>query len=195
MAASRYAPLTLLWLQGTMWAGCLSAQAHINTCWARRNAASGERGNCFERPTWLAYQRIPAVTTRQPTVAPRLRRLVECRLMEIVRLSLLFLHLLGMSLLLGSFLVQLRVAPSGPLSAGWLHGSLLQLITGVGLVGVNEIMDRDLDRVKVTVKLLVLLVILGAIVVYRRRAALATWVAPTLAGLVVANVAVAVFWT
>ena len=115
--------------------------------------------------------------------------------MEIVRLLLVLLHLLGMALLLGSFLVQRRVAPQGPLSVGWLHGSLLQLLTGLALVGVNEAEDRELDNAKIAVKLLVLLVILGAIVVYRRRDTLAAWVAPALAGLVVVNTAVAVLWT
>jgi hypothetical protein len=115
--------------------------------------------------------------------------------MEIVRLSLLFLHLLGMALLLGSFLVQRRVAPRGPLIAGWLHGSLLQLLSGLALVGVDEALDKEVDRVKITVKLVVLLVIFGAIVIYRRRDALAAWVAPAVAALVVLNTAVAVFWT
>ena len=115
--------------------------------------------------------------------------------MEFLRLLLLFLHLLGMATLLGSFLVQRRVAPQGPLNAGWLHGSLLQLITGLGLVGVDEVLDKELDNVKTAVKLLVLLVILGAVLVYRRREALPRWVAPGLAGLVVVNTAVAVFWT
>jgi len=115
--------------------------------------------------------------------------------MEIVRLLLVFLHLLGMALLLGSFLVQRRVAPQGPLNVGWLHGSLLQLITGLALVGVNEAEDRELNNIKIAVKLVVLLVILGAIVIYRRRETLPPWVAPGLAGLVVVNTAIAVFWT
>ena len=114
--------------------------------------------------------------------------------MEIVRLSLLFLHLLGMAMLLGSFLVQRRNAPDGPLNAGWLHGSLLQLVTGLGLVGVNEVMDNDLDRAKIAVKLAVLLVIFGVIIGARRRSTLPRWLAPALAGLVVVNVAVAVYW-
>jgi hypothetical protein len=115
--------------------------------------------------------------------------------METLRLSLLFLHLLGMAMLLGSFLVQLRVARQGPLSSGWLHAGLLQLVTGLGLVAVNEIQDNQLDHAKVAVKFAVLLVILGAVIVYRRRAVMPQWLAPGLAGLAVVNVAVAVFWT
>jgi len=115
--------------------------------------------------------------------------------METVRLSLLFLHLLGMAVLLGSFLLQRRVAPQGPLGAGWLHGGLLQLLTGLGLVGINEAQDNDLDQAKIAVKLVVLLVILGAVLAYRRRDAIPAWLAPGLAGLVVINTAVATFWT
>lgn len=115
--------------------------------------------------------------------------------MEFLRLVLLFLHLLGMAALAGSFLVQRHTAASGPLNAGWLHGSLLQLVTGVALVGVNEAQDNDLDHVKVAVKLVVLLVILGLVLVGRRRDPLPAWLVPAVAGLVVLNVGVAVFWT
>ena len=115
--------------------------------------------------------------------------------MEIVRLLLVLLHLLGMALLLGTFLVQRRVAPQGPLNAGWLHGGLLQLVTGIALVAVNEAADRELSDAKFTVKLAVLLVILGAVLVYRRRDTIAPWLAPGLAGLVVVNTALAVLWT
>lgn len=117
--------------------------------------------------------------------------------MEIVRLVLLFLHLLGMALLLGSFLVQRRVAPAGPLSAGWLHGSLLQLVTGIGLVGVGHALggEHAPNDARAGVKLLVLVVILGLIFAARRRGdRLPTWAAPALAALVVLNTAIAVFW-
>lgn len=128
--------------------------------------------------------------------------------MEFVRLVLLFLHLLGMAVLVGSFLLQRRTAPRGPLSAGWLHGALLQLVTGLALVGVNEAQDADLIHAKVGVKLLVLVAILGLVLFARRQGGgtagtdrsedtgtLATWVVPALAGLVVLNVGIAVFWT
>lgn len=116
--------------------------------------------------------------------------------MEFVRLVLVFLHLLGMGLLLGTFLLQLRTARGGPLSVGWLHGAGLQLLTGLALVGVNEAADRDLDHVKVGVKLGVLVVIFVLILVARRAGErLPSWAAPALGGLVVLNTGVAVFWT
>jgi len=119
--------------------------------------------------------------------------------MEFVRLVLVFLHLLGMALLLGGFLLLLKEGTRARVDAGWLHGALLQLVTGLALVGVNEAEDRDLDHVKVAVKLLVMLVILGLVVFGRRRGkdggAPDAWVLPALVGLVVLNVGVAVFWT
>ena len=115
--------------------------------------------------------------------------------MEIVRQLLVFLHLLGMAVLVGTFLLQRRIAPQGPLNAGWLHGSLLQLLTGLALVGVNEAQGKDLDHARTAVKLLVLVLILGIYVGVRRRRNLPTWLAPVMAGLVVGNTAVAVFWT
>lgn len=116
--------------------------------------------------------------------------------MEFLRLVLLFLHLLGMAVLVGSFLVQRRTAPDGPLNAGWLHGGLLQLLTGLALVGVKEAQNApDLDHAKVGVKLTVLVVVLVLVLVGRRREPLPAWLTPALAGLVVLNVGVAVFWT
>lgn len=120
--------------------------------------------------------------------------------MEFVRLALVFLHLLGMGLLLGTFLLQLRVARTGPLNSGWLHGAGLQLLTGLALVGVNEAAENELDNVKVAVKLGVLVVIFVLILVARRRgradsAPLPSWAAPALGALVVLNTGIAVFWT
>ncbi len=114
--------------------------------------------------------------------------------MVLLTSALLFLHLLGMAVLVASFLLQRRVAPSGPLYVGWLHGALLQLVTGLALVGVAEFGTEPPNYPKITVKLLVLLVILGLVLVFRRREPLPGWVAPTLGGLTVLNVAVAVFW-
>lgn len=115
--------------------------------------------------------------------------------MEFLRQCLLFLHLLGMATLVGAFLVQRRVAPGGPLNAGWLHGSLLQLLTGLALVGVNEAGAAEVDHAKIGVKLVVLLVIVGLVLVGRRReSSLPPWLVPGLIGLTVLNVGVAVFW-
>jgi hypothetical protein len=114
---------------------------------------------------------------------------------EFARLLFLFLHLLGMGVLIGAFLLQRRVAPAGPLNSGWLHGGLLQLGTGIVLVAIAEAGPDPVNHARVAVKLLVMLIILGLIVALRRREPLPAWVAPVLGGLVVVNTAVAVFWS
>jgi hypothetical protein len=107
---------------------------------------------------------------------------------------LLFLHLLGMAVLVASFLLQRRVAPAGPLYVGWLHGAWLQVVTGLAMVGIAEFGPEPLNYPKITVKLVVGLAILVLALVFRRREPLPGWVAPTLGGLTLLNVAVAVFW-
>jgi hypothetical protein len=114
--------------------------------------------------------------------------------MEFLRDALLFLHLLGMAVLVGAFLLQRRTAASGPLNAAWLHGTGLQLITGLALIGVLELQDEDVNNPKVGIKLLVALAIGGLALAFRRRDRMPNWLLPALAGLVVLNVGLAVFW-
>ena len=115
--------------------------------------------------------------------------------MEFVRLLLVFLHLLGMGMLVAMFFLQSRAGVGAPLNKGWLHGAALQLVTGVALVGLSPLTGKDYDHVKIGVKLLVLVVIGVLTLVHVRKASSPGWVPRALAGLVVVNVAVAVFWT
>ncbi|PRY43727.1 hypothetical protein [Umezawaea tangerina] len=115
--------------------------------------------------------------------------------MEFVRLLLVFLHLLGMGMLVAMFFLQLRAGSDAPLNKGWLHGGALQLLTGLALVALSPLTDKDYNHVKIGVKLLVLVVILGLAFVYVRKPAAPSWAPRALAGLVVLNVGVAVFWT
>lgn len=116
--------------------------------------------------------------------------------MEFLRLLLVFLHLLGMGLLVGTFLLQMKAGAGAPVNKGWLHGSGLQLITGLGLMGIDPALDDvEYDPIKIGVKLVVLLVIGGLAVAFLRKPAAPPWLGPTLGGLVVLNVGLAVFWT
>ncbi|MGH3759108.1 hypothetical protein [Actinophytocola sp.] len=116
--------------------------------------------------------------------------------MEFVRLLLVFLHLLGMAVLVGMFLLSRRAPAGAPLNVGWVHGAALQLITGLALQLLAPFTDTEYSHVKLGIKLLVLLVIAGLALVYViRRVAAPSWLPPTLAGLVVVNVGLAVFWT
>lgn len=114
--------------------------------------------------------------------------------MEFLRLLLLFLHFVGLAVLLGGFLAQvgqsaLRITP------GMFHGALLQLVTGLGLVGVREAEDLHVDNAKIGVKLLVLVAIFVVVLLNRKkdRVDVGPWAAVGLLTLI--NIAVAVFWT
>ena len=115
--------------------------------------------------------------------------------MEIVRLLLVFVHLLGMATLVAAFLVQRRTAPDGSLAGVWLAGAVTQLASGVALVGLAPLTGAEYDDIKNTVKLLVLLVIAGLVVAYRNRRHVPRQLPAALGGLVLLNVGVAVFWT
>lgn len=116
--------------------------------------------------------------------------------MEFVRLLLVFLHLLGMALLVGMFLVQRRAPAGARLNQGWLHVAALQLLTGLALQLLAPATDADYNNAKLGVKMLILLVIGAVALVYViRKVPAPKWVPPTLLGLVVVNVGLAVFWT
>jgi hypothetical protein len=112
--------------------------------------------------------------------------------MQILRDILLFLHFVGLSALFGGLFVQLRSNPR-VVNNAMLHGILTQLVTGVLLVGVLEGLDRDVDNVKIGVKLVVALVIAGLVVVNRKKV-LPNGLFLGLMGLTLLNIGVAVFW-
>ena len=120
--------------------------------------------------------------------------------MEFLRDLLLFLHFVGLAVLLAGFFAQigksdLRITP------GMFHGALTMLVTGLGLVGVREALHSDdpavyaaVDNAKVGVKLGVLVAILVIIVLNRgkEKVGVGPWLAVGLLGIL--NIALAVFW-
>ncbi|WP_214403518.1 hypothetical protein [Pseudonocardia lacus] len=117
--------------------------------------------------------------------------------MEFLRLLLVFVHFIGLAVLIGAFIAQLR-QPSEEgrrrPAAGVLHGALTQLVTGVALVGVREgALDLPVDNTKIAVKLLVLIVLLVLVLVGRRKPLnqVLFW---AIGALAVVNVGIAVFW-
>ncbi|MQA61532.1 MAG: hypothetical protein GEU86_08550 [Actinophytocola sp.] len=116
--------------------------------------------------------------------------------MEFLRLLLVFLHLLGMAMLIGVFMLQLKAGKDAPVNKGWLHGGGLQLITGLALMAIEPALDDvDYNHMKLGIKLVVLVVILGLAGGFLRKPAAPNWLNPVLGGLVVLNVGLAVFWT
>jgi hypothetical protein len=113
--------------------------------------------------------------------------------MEILRLVLLFLHLVGFGSLFGGLFVQVKGSPR-VVNNAILHGALTLLVTGLLLVGVLESLEPDVDRVKVGVKLAVALVVTVLVVANRRKPTLPRGLYLGLLLLTLLNAGVAVFW-
>lgn len=116
--------------------------------------------------------------------------------MEILRNVLLVLHFVGLAAILGGVVAQLgrRVANRPRIIPGIMHGAWLQLISGIGLVGVIEASDGEVNNTKIGVKLLVLIVITVIAFINRKKDAVAGWVLPVIGGLTLLNIVLAVFW-
>lgn len=77
------------------------------------------------------------------------------------------LHFIGLAAIIGSYMTVLKAPRVIP---GMLHGAILQVVTGIVLVGLNEMNDATLNHTKVGIKLLITIVILALAVVGLRRA-------------------------
>ena len=120
--------------------------------------------------------------------------------MEIVRLLLVVLHVLGLSLIIGPFLFQVG-RKTGLDTRLMRFGAIAQLVTGVLLVGIRQAADLPVDNVKIAVKLVVTVLVLVAVWMVGRKqkadraskAALPWFHAA--GALAIVNVFVAVLWT
>ena len=120
--------------------------------------------------------------------------------MEILAIVLVILHFIGLSYLLGSFLVQVKEIAKGKgrILRGMIDGSLLQLITGLALTGIYSaglVDGEEVNNAKIAVKLVVLLVIVALVFVFRKREVAPSWVLWAIGGLTILNVVLAVAWT
>jgi hypothetical protein len=119
--------------------------------------------------------------------------------MEFVFNLVVVLHFVGLALLLGAFLVQVK-DPQKTVTRWMWDGALTQLVTGLimvgmisgGLLGDEE--KEELDHVKIGVKLAIVVVIAVLAYVGKKRPApqVGLWAAIGL--LTLANVVIAVFW-
>lgn len=120
--------------------------------------------------------------------------------MSFVYNLLVILHFIGLASLIGGFLVQIRSTPR-VVNMAMFHGALLQLVTGVLLVGLRYPLhnaDPDEwalpDNAKIGVKFAILLVVLGLIIANRKKESISTAVWAAIGGLSIANVVIAVLW-
>ncbi len=114
--------------------------------------------------------------------------------MDLVRQLLLFVHILGFAALLGGLLVQVR-DPAKKVNSLMRDGSGTAFVAGLGLVGVLEAGDGDVDHVKIGVKLVVGLVILAMVMGNVRKERIPDGLFAAILVLTLTNIAVAVFWS
>lgn len=109
---------------------------------------------------------------------------------------LIFLHILGAAALVGGWLANFKT----PTVTQWQWiGALVQLVTGLALVGMSY-MDggNGPNNAKIGVKTLILIVVLVAAFIGRRKVKngeeVSKGIAHAVGGMAFINIAVAVFW-
>jgi hypothetical protein len=112
---------------------------------------------------------------------------------EILRLILLYGHLIGFALLLGGAVAQYLAGPLR-INRTMLWGALLVLLTGIALSAPLRGDDPEPAPAKLVVKLLLALAIAIMVWVPRKRAQVNRGHFLAIAGLTLVNAAVAVFW-
>ncbi|MDH2389488.1 hypothetical protein QCN29_11920 [Streptomyces sp. HNM0663] len=107
------------------------------------------------------------------------------------------LHIIGIASLLGGFLTQMKAMSAGTarFTPAMLHGALTMLITGVALVGLNQADDQSVNNLKVGIKLVILVVILGLVYVKRDEEKIDKPLFGAVGALTTANVFIATLWT
>jgi hypothetical protein len=113
--------------------------------------------------------------------------------MELVGNIVLLLHLIGFASIFGGFLVQVRSADP-EINMAMLHGSYVQLLTGIALVVFAELDPEPVNHIKIAIKLLVALIIAVLVIINRRFSSIPRGLLMLLGGLTLANAAVAVLW-
>lgn len=114
--------------------------------------------------------------------------------MEVLRLVLLYAHLIGFALLLGGAAVQ-YMSGSIRINPAMLWGAGIQVITGLGLAApLRGGGDAEPDPAKLAVKAVVGLTIFVMVFFSRKREVVNRGHFLAIVGLTLANAAVAVFW-
>lgn len=114
--------------------------------------------------------------------------------MEILRLVLLILHVLGFAALFGALLAQVRDSEKR-ITPVVRDGAGTAFLAGLLLVGVLEMGDTTVDHAKVAVKFVIGLVILVLVMANARKQRIPDGLYLGLLALSVINIAVAVLWS
>ncbi|MFB7633860.1 hypothetical protein ACFC0M_23355 [Streptomyces sp. NPDC056149] len=117
--------------------------------------------------------------------------------MDVVINVFVALHIIGIASLLGGFLTQMKAMSAGTARfvPAMLHGALTMLVTGIVLVGLNQMQGASLNNIKFGIKLAVLVVILALVYVKRDEEKIAKPLFGAVGGLTMLNIFIAVLWT
>jgi hypothetical protein len=116
--------------------------------------------------------------------------------LDLARHSVFALHMLGLAAVVGTFFTQLRRRDDFVL---WplLSGAIVQVATGLALVGMRQATGREIDVAWVVTKLAIAVVVLGAaiaaVIAKGRGARVRPWFHAA-GGLAVVDVLVASLW-
>lgn len=117
--------------------------------------------------------------------------------MELLKESLVVIHLAGMAVLVGTFFVNMKRKSDFPFTA-MMWAAVVQLATGTLLVGLGYATDDVPDNTKITVKFLLATAALVAAIIGRKRQAKGeSKLQPffhTAGGFAVINLVIAVLW-
>ena len=115
--------------------------------------------------------------------------------MDFFQTVLVFFHILGAAALVGGWLATFSRPTVGIFQ---LVGAWVQLVTGILLVGLAEMGDGHVNTIKISIKLALLIVILVAAWIGRRKVThdqpVPVGIAHAVGGLALINVGIAVFW-
>ncbi|MEU6203128.1 hypothetical protein D7147_01430 [Micromonospora musae] len=112
--------------------------------------------------------------------------------MEALRLILLYVHLIGFALLLGGSLAQ-YISGRIRINGAMLWGSVIQLVTGIGLAAPLRDGDEPAPA-KLATKGVIALLIFVMVFFSRKRETVNRGHFLAIVGLTLVNAAVAVFW-
>lgn len=112
--------------------------------------------------------------------------------MEIARLLLLFLHLIGFAALFGGAFTQVK-GPKRIVNPAMWHGALTMVVTGLLLVGVREMGDMGVNHIKIGVKAVVMVAAFVLVLLNRKKSDLSAGTFFSIFALTALNAAIAVF--
>jgi drug/metabolite transporter (DMT)-like permease len=90
--------------------------------------------------------------------------------MELVKESLVLIHLAGMAVLVGVFLTGMKKKSDYPFTA-MMWAAIVQVVTGTLLVGIGYALGDEPDNAKIGVKLILATAVLVATILGRKRQA------------------------